>query len=165
MSEKGSYVADLRGTLEAGGKRFALVVSRFNGGITEELLLGARECLLQHGAGADDLELFRVPGAWELPQAAAAAARAGRFDAVIALGCVIRGETPHFEYLAAETARGLGAVARETGVAVSFGVLTTETEVQARRRADRGRGNKGAEAALAALELLHVLKRIESPDS
>lgn len=165
MSKTGSYVDDLEGTLDAGGRRFALVVSRFNRGITDELLQGSRECLRKHGADPGSVEVFQVPGAWELPQVASAAARSGRFDAVIALGCVIRGETPHFEYISSETARGLGAVARETGVAVTFGVLTTETEAQARKRADRSGGNKGAEAVLAALELLDVLERVESAGS
>lgn len=150
----------LREELLAPGRRFAVVVSRFNPEITEEMLESARACLLQHEVAEDDVEVFRVPGAWELPQAARAVVDEGAHDAVIALGCVIRGETPHFEYVAGEAARGLGEVARSGSVPVAFGVLTTETGEQARERADRERGNKGREAALAALEMLVVMDRI-----
>lgn len=146
--------------LVAPGRRFALVVSRFNEEITEELLEGARACLLQHDVAEEDVEVFGVPGAWELPQAARAVVEAGVHDAVIALGCVIRGETPHFDYVAGEAARGLGEVARSGTLPVAFGVLTTETVEQARERAERQRGNKGREAALAALEMISVLDRI-----
>lgn len=150
----------LREDLLAPGRRFALLVSRFNEAITEEMLEGARACLLQHEVAEGDVEVFRVPGAWELPQAARAAVDAGAHDAVIALGCVIRGETPHFDFVAGEAARGLGEVARSGTIPVAFGVLTTETVEQARERADRQGGDKGREAALAALEMVSVLDRI-----
>lgn len=150
----------LRDDLMAPGRRFALLVSRFNEEITGEMLEGARACLLQHEVAEEDVEVFRVPGAWELPQAARALVEAGRHDAVVALGCVIRGETPHFDYVAGEAARGLGQVARSGSVPVAFGVLTTETVEQARERADRARGDKGREAALAALEMVALLDRI-----
>lgn len=150
----------LREDLVAPGRRFALLVSRFNEEITEEMLEGARACLLQHEVAETDVAVFRVPGAWELPQAAGALVDAGAHDAVIALGCVIRGETPHFDYVAGEATRGLGEVARSGAVPVAFGVLTTETVEQARERADRQRGDKGREAALAALEMLSLLDRI-----
>lgn len=150
----------LREDLLAPGRRFALLVSRFNEEVTEEMLEGARACLLQHEVAEADVEVFRVPGAWELPQAAQVAVDAGAHDAVIALGCVIRGETPHFDFVAGEAARGLGEVARSGTIPVAFGVLTTETVEQARERADRQRGDKGREAALAALEMVSVLDRI-----
>ncbi len=150
----------LREDLLAPGRRFALLVSRFNEEVTEEMLEGARACLLQHEVAEADVEVFRVPGAWELPQAARVAVDAGAHDAVIALGCVIRGETPHFDFVAGEAAGGLGEVARSGTIPVAFGVLTTETVEQARERADRQRGDKGREAALAALEMVSVLDRI-----
>ena len=155
------HVSDaLREELRAPGRRFALVVSRFNEEITAEMLEGARDCLVQHQVAEADVEVFRVPGAWELPQATRALVDAGRHDAVVALGCVIRGETPHFEFVAGEAARGLGEVARDGDVPVTFGVLTTETVDQAAERADRDRGDKGREAALAALEMVALLDRI-----
>lgn len=150
----------LRKELLAPGRRFALLVSRFNEEITEEMLEGARACLLQHEVAEADVDVFRVPGAWELPQGARALVDAAAHDAVIALGCVIRGETPHFDFVAGEAARGLGEAARSGTVPVAFGVLTTETVEQARERADRQRGDKGREAALAALEMVSVLDRI-----
>lgn len=143
------------------GLRFAVVVARFNRDITEELLAGARACLEEHGVGGEAVDVFSVPGAWELPQAAARVVGAGRHDAVIALGCVIRGETPHFDFIAAEAARGLGSVARTSSVPVTFGVLTTDTVDQALVRADRKQQDKGREAALAALEMVHLFGHIE----
>lgn len=138
----------------------ALLVARFNEEITEELLEGARACLRAHGGEPERQDVFRVPGAWELPQTAARIVEAERHDAVVALGCVIRGETPHFDYICAEAARGLGAVARASAIPVTFGVLTTDTIEQARVRADRDGMNKGWEAALAALETVRVFDRL-----
>ncbi|MGH7480629.1 MAG: 6,7-dimethyl-8-ribityllumazine synthase [Longimicrobiales bacterium] len=155
MSER---AGEPRGT----GRRFALVVSRFNGEITEELLDGARAVLLEHGVAAEDIAVLRVPGAWELPLGAQTLAATSDVDAVIALGCVIRGETPHFDYVAAEAASGLQLAALETGVPVSFGVLTTDTREQAEARAGGARGNKGAEAARSALEMADVFGHLRA---
>jgi 6,7-dimethyl-8-ribityllumazine synthase len=143
---------------EAAGLHVAVLAARFNSEITDRLVEGAERALLEHGASAADIETIRVPGAWELPQAAARAAEAGRFDAIVALGCVIRGDTPHFEYVCAEASRGLGAVARTARVPVAFGVLTTDDAEQARARAGAGPDNKGYEAALAALEMVSVYR-------
>ena len=138
-----------------------MLVSRFNAGVTERLLEGARGCLHEHGADPDALDVYRVPGAWELPQAAARIVSRGRHDAVVALGCIIRGETPHFEYLSSEATRGLGEVARGSAVPVSFGVLTTDDRDQAMARAGEGPDNKGYEAALAVLEMVGLFRRLE----
>jgi 6,7-dimethyl-8-ribityllumazine synthase len=140
----------------AGSARFALVVSRFNEAITNRLLDGARSALLEAGAAADRIVAYHVPGAFELPQAARRAAETGNYDAVVCLGCVIRGETPHFEYISAAVANGLMAAAGETGVPMAFGVLTTDSWDQALARAGDGRDNKGFEAAAAALEMAEL---------
>jgi 6,7-dimethyl-8-ribityllumazine synthase len=137
-----------------------LIASRFNSHVTDQLLHRAMSTLLDHAVAAEDIVVFRCPGAWELPQAALRAARAGGFDAVVAIGCVIRGETPHFDFIAGEAARGLGAAAYSTGVPVIFCVLTTDTEAQAMERADPERGDKGREAALAALEMADLFLRL-----
>jgi 6,7-dimethyl-8-ribityllumazine synthase len=146
----------------AAGVRTALLVARFNQDITDRLLDGARRALLDHGAASSDIAAIRVPGAWELPQAAARAVESGAFDAVVALGCVIRGETPHFDYVCTEATLGLGAVARSAQVPLAFGVLTTDDEAQARARAGDGKDNKGYEAALAVLEMVSVYRRLRS---
>lgn len=161
---EGGPASRIRDDLSARGLRVALLAARFNPEITEELLAGARACLDAHGAGPDGMDVHRVPGAWELPQAAARIVDAGRHDAVVALGCVIRGETPHFDFICAEATRGLGAVARSASIPVTFGVLTTDTEEQARHRADRQELNKGWEAALAALEMVDLFGAIEAGD-
>ena len=137
----------------AGGARFALIVSRFNEAITRSLRDGALAALREAGASDADVESFAVPGAFELPQAARLAADTGRFDAVVCLGCVIRGETPHFEYISAAVAHGLMSASGDTGIPMAFGVLTTDTWEQAEARAGGGRDNKGFEAAAAALEM------------
>ena len=157
------HVSESRTPLpRAAGLRFALVVSRFNESITGSLRAGARAALTQAGAAAADLEEFDVPGAYELPQAARAIAEAGRFDAIVALGCVIRGETPHFDYICAAVAHGLMAAAGETGVPMSFGVLTTDSEDQARARAGDGPDNKGFEAAAAAIEMARLFRTLRA---
>jgi 6,7-dimethyl-8-ribityllumazine synthase len=140
------------------GLRVGIVRSLFNRPVTDGLLAGAREALA--GMGAGGIEVFDLPGAFELPLAAQAAARSGRFDAVVALGAVIEGETDHYEHVAREAASGLAAVARETGVPVAFGVLTVRQEEQARRRAAAGPDNKGAEAARAAVMTALALRAI-----
>jgi 6,7-dimethyl-8-ribityllumazine synthase len=146
----------------AAGMRFALVVSRFNAAITEKLSAGARAALAEAGAASSDVEVFRVPGAFELPQAARAAAETGRFEAILCLGCVIRGETAHFEYISASAAHGIQAAAGETGVPMAFGVLTTDTWEQAEARAGDGPGNKGWEAAAAAIEMAALFRQLRA---
>ncbi|MDX1566293.1 MAG: 6,7-dimethyl-8-ribityllumazine synthase [Longimicrobiales bacterium] len=146
--------------LDVEGLRVAVLVARFNEDITRELLAGARACLQEAGVSADAVDVYFVPGAWELPQAASRVLATGEYDALVALGCVIRGETPHFDFISAEAARGLGAVARTSTIPVAFGVLTTDTVAQARERADRKGQDKGREAALAALEMVGVYRQI-----
>lgn len=154
-------MSEILGRLDGAGKHFALVVSRFNELITERLLEGARAALLQHGVAPEAVDVVWVPGAWELPGAVRRVAQTERYAAVIALGCVIRGETPHFDYVAGQAARGLGAVALEATVPIPFGVLTTETAEQALARAGGKSGNKGWEAALAALEMADLYGQLE----
>jgi 6,7-dimethyl-8-ribityllumazine synthase len=148
----------------AAGFRFAVLVSRFNEAITSRLRDAAVAALSEAGAAAPDVEVFQVPGAFELPQAARAAAESGRFDALVCLGCVIRGETPHFEYISAAVAHGLMAASGETGVPMAFGVLTTDTSDQAIARAGDGRDNKGFEAAAAAVEMAVLFRRLRAMD-
>ena len=145
------------GRLQAGDGRFGIVVARFNETITRQLLAGARDCLVRHGVDEDHIEAVWVPGAWEIPVAARAMARSGRFAAVITLGAVIRGATPHFDYVAGGVASGVGSVALDTGVPTIFGVLTTDTIEQAVERSGTKAGNKGWDSALAALEMVDVL--------
>lgn len=146
---------------DATGMRIALCAARFNRAVTEQLVEGARRELLQRGARAEDLHLAWVPGAFEIPQAARALAQTRRYDAVVALGAVIRGETPHFQYVCESAAAGVQNAMRETGCPVAFGVLTCETAQQARARAGGEQGNKGAEAASVAIEMAHLLRAIE----
>ncbi len=148
------------GQLDARGLRFALLVSRFNSFVTERLLAGALDALQRSGAAEDTVEIVRVPGSWEMPAAAVVLARQQRFDAIICLGAVIRGETPHFDYIAAEAAKGLAQVSMETGVPVAFGVLTTNTLEQAIDRAGAKGGNKGFEAAMTAVEMANLLRKL-----
>jgi 6,7-dimethyl-8-ribityllumazine synthase len=148
------------GHLDAKGLRFALIVSRFNSFVTERLLSGALDALRRSGAADEDLELVRVPGSWEMPVAAAELARAHRHDAIICLGAVIRGETPHFDYVAGEAAKGLAHVSLETGIPIAFGVLTTNSLDQAIDRAGAKSGNKGAESAMSAIEMANLLRRL-----
>ena len=149
--------------LSAAGYRCAIVVSRFNESITSALRDGAVAALREAGAPDADVEELQVPGAFELPQAARAAAETGRFDAIVCLGCVIRGETPHFEYISAAAAHGVMAAAGDTGVPIAFGVLTTDTESQAEQRARGGSENKGREAAAAAIEMAALFRRLGRP--
>jgi 6,7-dimethyl-8-ribityllumazine synthase len=142
----------------AAGYRFAVIASRFNEAITGSLRDAARGALLE--AGADSVDDLRVPGAYELPQAARCAAETGRYDAVVCVGCVIRGETPHFDYISSAVAHGIMEAAGETGVPIAFGVLTTDTESQALARAGEGPDNKGREAAAAAIEMAALFRRL-----
>jgi len=151
----------LEGTLSATGLRFAIVAARFNGLIVEPLVAGALDAILRTGGSADAVTIVRCPGAWELPQVARMVVARGGIDAVIALGAVIRGSTPHFDYVAGEAAKGLAAVAATTDVAVSFGVLTTDTIEQALERAGTKAGNKGFDAAMTAIELATLFKALK----
>lgn len=154
---------EYRGAVSAAGRRFAVVVSRFNATVTDRLLAGALACLEECGAADSDVDVFSVPGAFELPMAALHAAQR-RYAAVIAIGCVIRGDTPHFDYVAGGAAQGLMDAAMQTGVPVIFGVLTTETLEQALDRAGGKSGNKGWEAAQTALEMADLLAQMPQRD-
>jgi len=145
---------------DASAFRFAIVVSRFNEGITSSLRDAAIAALKEAGALETNVHLFSVPGAFEIPQAARAAAESGRFDAVVCLGCIIRGETPHFDYIASAVAHGITDAAGDTGVPMAFGVLTTDSEAQAAARSGPGHDNKGREAAAAAIEMAALYKSI-----
>lgn len=142
------------------GARFAIVAARFNAPVTDALLEGAVATLAEHGVPDDHVSVVQVPGAFEIPITAKRLAASGRFEAIIALGAVVRGDTPHFEYVAGECARGIGQVAIEENVPVIFGVLTTDTDEQARDRAGGKEGNKGCEAAVAGLEMVTLLRRL-----
>jgi len=144
--------------LEAKGLRFALVASRFNEVVSRRLVDGAVDCILRHGGAESDVEVFWVHGSFEIPFLAQSLARSGRWDALICLGAVVRGETPHFDYVAGEAARGIARVGLETGVPVVFGVLTTETLEQAMDRAGAKGGNKGWDAALSAIETVNLVR-------
>jgi 6,7-dimethyl-8-ribityllumazine synthase len=146
------------GSLVATGLKFGIVVARFNALVTEQLLHGAADALRRHGVKDADVDVFRCPGTFELPAVLRRVARTGRYDAVIALGAVIRGGTPHFEYVAAEATKGVGVVALEADCAVAMGILTCDTLEQALERAGVKAGNKGAEAAAAAIEQANVLR-------
>jgi 6,7-dimethyl-8-ribityllumazine synthase len=148
------------GHLNADGMRFAAVVSRFNDFISARLLEGALDTLTRHGAKTEDIEVFRVPGSFEIPLVAKKLALSGKYHAIICLGAVIRGSTPHFDYVAAEVSKGIAAAGLETGVPIIFGVLTTDTIEQAIERAGTKAGNKGASAAAAAIEVADLLRKI-----
>jgi 6,7-dimethyl-8-ribityllumazine synthase len=148
------------GRLSAAGLRFAIVVSRFNSFITERLLSGAMDALTRAGGDASAIDVVRVPGSWEVPLAAAEVARQKKYDAVICVSAVIRGETPHFDYVAGEAAKGIAQVSMETGVPVAFGVLTTNTLEQAIDRAGAKGGNKGFDAAMTAIEMANLLRTL-----
>lgn len=153
------------GNLDAKGLRFAIVVSRFNSFITERLISGALDALHRSGASDDNVELVRVPGSWEMPVTVSALLGQKRHDAIICLGAVIRGETPHFDYVAGEAAKGLAQVSLASGVPVAFGVLTTNTLDQAIDRAGAKGGNKGFEAAMTAIEMANLLREIRGQAS
>jgi 6,7-dimethyl-8-ribityllumazine synthase len=156
---KGKPVA-IQGDLSAAGMKFAVVVSRWNAVVTDRLLDGALDALLRSGAARSDIEVVRVPGAWEIPAAARVLAASGRVDAIVTLGCLLRGETAHYEAIYNEVSRGIGQSQQETGVPHSFGVLTCETLEQALNRAGIKAGNKGFEAATAAIEMVSLKKKI-----
>jgi len=151
---------ELHGQLTVDGQRFAIVVSRFNEFITSKLLAGAVDALKRHGTGDESITVVHVPGAFELPFMAKKLADSGLYDAVICLGCVIRGQTPHFEYVAGQAARGIAEVGLATGVPTTFGVITADTLEQAVERAGAKAGNKGVDAALSAIELVNLLRQL-----
>ena len=150
----------VEGRLLGQGLKVALVVSRFNSFITEELLEGAVDALTRHGVEGSDIDVVRVPGTFELPQVARRVAMSGKYDALVALGAVIRGGTPHFDYIAAEVSKGIAQLALEAPCAVTFGVLTCDSVEQAIERAGTKAGNKGADAAVAAIETANVVREL-----
>ena len=151
----------IEGELQAKGLKFAIIVSRFNDFITNKLLGGAVDALVRHGAAEQNISVIKVPGAFEIPLAAKIAAEKKTYDAVICLGTVIRGATPHFDYVAAEAAKGIAAASMDTGVPIAFGVLTTDTIEQAVERAGSKSGNKGWDAAMVAIEMAQLLKKLK----
>jgi 6,7-dimethyl-8-ribityllumazine synthase len=155
----------IEGAASAKGFRFALVVSKVNDFVTERLEAGALQALTSGGAESTDVTVVRVPGAFEIPAAARQAAASGRFDAVVCLGCVIRGETPHFEYIASAVAHGITNASATTGIPITFGVLTTNSVEEAIERAGEGSSNKGWEAAAAAMEMVVVVAKLARPSA
>jgi 6,7-dimethyl-8-ribityllumazine synthase len=154
------HIRTVEGQLQAKGLRFGLVASRFNDFVVEKLISGALDYLLRHGGERDDMTLVRIPGAFEMPVVVKKMVQGGSYDAVICLGAVIRGSTPHFDYVASEVSKGLASVALESVIPIGFGILTTDTLEQAIERAGSKAGNKGAEAAQAALETVQVLQQL-----
>ena len=152
----------LEGALVASEMKVAIVVARFNSFLSERLLEGAVDCLVRHGCDDDDILAVRVPGAFEMPLACKKLANSGKYDVVIALGAVIRGGTPHFNYVAAEVSKGIAQVSLSSGVPIAFGVLTTDSIEQAIERSGTKMGNKGTEAALAAIEMVNALKQVDA---
>lgn len=146
------------GNFDGKGAKIAIVASRFNEFITKELIGGAEDALLRHNVNTDDIDLYRVPGAFEIPSVCNKIAKNGKYDAVITLGAVIRGSTPHFDYVAAEVSKGVASVSMQYSIPVIFGILTTDTIEQAVERAGTKAGNKGSDAAMAALEMINLYK-------
>ncbi len=155
-------VKEIDGTLRADGLKVAIIAGRFNGFIVDSLVGGATDALVRSGASASDVTIYRAPGAWEIPQVLRRVVAAGGVDAVVCIGCVIRGSTPHFDYVAGAVARGIEAVANQADVPITFGVLTTDTIEQAIERAGTKAGNKGFDAAMAAVEMAQLFKTIGS---
>jgi len=153
-------VTELSGKLESKDLRLGFVVSRFNGSITERLLAGALDFVQRTGGSTDNVTIVRVPGSFEIPIAALSLARSGKFDALVCLGCLIRGETDHYDYIAMEVTRGIGQVALECGLPVTFGVITADSVEQAENRAGLKYGNKGVEAVMAAVEMANLHKQL-----
>ncbi len=151
----------LEGQLSAEGFKFGIIVSRFNDFISSRLVEGAMDALLRHGATEEQVSVIKVPGAFEIPLTAKKLAESGRYDAVICLGAVIRGSTPHFDYVAAEVSKGIASVSLESSIPVTFGVLTTDNLEQAIERAGSKSGNKGYDVAMAAIEMVNLFKELE----
>ena len=158
-------MADYIGTPRGAGRRFAVIASRFNEPITTKLLAGAMDALTRHGTSPEDIDVVWVPGAWELPAAARRLLSTDRYDALVAVGAVIRGDTPHFDYVAGEASRGLAQASAEYDRPIGFGLLTCDTMSQAEERSGGAHGNKGWDAALAALEMADLFDRLEGSDA
>ena len=150
----------IEGELHAKGLKFGIIVSRFNDFITGKLLEGAKDALLRHGAKEDDIDVVKVPGSFEIPLVAKKMAVKGAYNAIICLGTIIRGATPHFEYVASEASKGIASASMETGIPMAFGIITTDTIEQAVERAGTKSGNKGWDAAITAIEMVQLLKKI-----
>ena len=157
-------MAEFSGSPSGYGRRFAVVASRFNETVTHKLVDGALDALVRHGAAADDVDVVWVPGAWELPAAARRLLATERYDAIVALGAVVRGDTPHFDYVAGEASRGLADAGAAFETPIGFGLLTCDTMAQAEARAGGEHGNKGWDAALAALEMADLFDRLDAAD-
>ncbi len=157
---KSNIIQTYEGKLDAKGLKFAIIVSRFNGFITGHLVEGALDALIRHNVSEADIEIIKVPGSFEIPLAVKRAAKSDKYDALIAIGTIIRGETPHFDYLASEITKGLAGISLEFDIPVAFGVITTETLEQAIERAGAKAGNRGGEAALSAIEMANLTKAL-----
>jgi len=157
-------MAEFNGIVTGAGRRFVVLASRFNHHITEKLAEGALDALVRHGAAAEDVDVVWVPGAWELPYAARRLAATERYNALVVVGAVIRGDTPHFDYVAGEASRGLADASTEYEIPIGFGLLTTDTMEQAEQRAGGAHGNKGWDAAVAAMEMADLFERLDGTD-
>ena len=160
MSSDGAAISALSSEFDPTGLSIAVIASRFNTDVTDRLIAGAVDCFTSHGLNPESIEIIRVPGAWELPQATSVVLQLNRYDAIVTLGCVIRGETPHFDYVCSTANDGLAALSRETSTPILFGVLTTDNHEQALARAQEGPNNKGYEAAGAALQMVDLYARL-----
>ena len=160
MSSDGAAISALSSEFDPTGLSTAVIASRFNTDVTDRLIAGAVDCFTSHGLNPESIEIIRVPGAWELPQATSVVLQLNRYDAIVTLGCVIRGETPHFDYVCSTANDGLAALSREASTPILFGVLTTDNQEQALARAQEGPNNKGYEAAGAALQMVDLYARL-----
>ena len=158
-------MAEFNGIVNGEGRRFAVLASRFNHHVTEKLAEGAMDALVRHGAASEDVDLVWVPGAWELPFAARRLAATERYNALVVVGAVVRGDTPHFDYVAGEASRGLAQASVEFDTPIGFGLLTCDNQEQAEARAGGAHGNKGWDAALAALEMVDLFDRLDAADT
>ena len=157
---KGGGMRNIEGILSGKGLKFAIVVARFNDFITEKLLQGAKDCLIRHEVKDEDIDVYRVPGAFEIPQVTNWLIELRKYDGIICLGAIIRGETPHFDYIASQVSRGLAQLSLQTKIPIGFGILTTDSTEQAIERAGAKLGNKGFQAALSVLELINLKRQI-----
>jgi len=150
----------IEGSFDAKGKRFGIVIARFNHFIGKELVVGAEDCLIRHGVSSNDIDIVYVPGTFEAPLAASLMARSKKYNAIICLGVLVRGSTPHFDYIAAEATKGIGQASLQTGIPISYGIITADNLEQAIERAGTKAGNKGWDATLAAIEMADLVKKI-----